>query len=95
MVDIIVKRAKRIASPKRSLGTRQALARELKVGPVTLRIAVLFYRPCDQQNRQLGRSWVVDCRTPEAVQYVRKRLGELTLELDGTALGSGIGSESA
>ncbi|MGD0093916.1 MAG: hypothetical protein ABSE73_28740 [Planctomycetota bacterium] len=85
-MDIIVKRAKRTAAPKRPRGTRQALAREVEAGPVTLRVQVLVYRRCDQQNRQLGRSWVLYCRTPQAVQHVRQRLRDLMRQLDGACL---------
>ena len=53
---------------------------------MSLRVQVLFYRPCERQNRSLGRSWVVECRTPTAVKYVRLRLRDLMKELDGTIL---------
>jgi hypothetical protein len=85
-IDILVRGAKQTASPKRPRGTRQALVRELDAGPVTLRVSVLFYRRCDQQNRQLGRSWVVNCRTAEAVRFVRLRIQDLMGELDGKTL---------
>ena len=42
-----------------------------------------MYRRRDRRNRPLARSWVAVCRTPAAVRYVRARLRDLMLELDG------------
>jgi hypothetical protein len=84
-VDIIVKRAKKIESPKRLRG-RQVLAREQDRGPVTLRVPLMMYRASERQNRQIGRSWVIECRTPAAVAYVRVRINELMRELHRTVV---------
>ena len=81
-VDIIVKRSRKIACKNR-LRRPQVLSRELERGPVTLRVPLLMYRASEKQNRQVGRAWVVDCRTPDAVAYFRHRLKELMRELDG------------
>lgn len=93
-VDVTVRQSASIKDPDAPRNRNQALADELERGPVKLRVPIVYYRRHKRNYTTLERSWVIECRTPAAVAYVRRRLRELMKELDGTAVveeGSGHG----
>lgn len=62
-------------------------------GPVSLRVVVEANLPRRSKGRRQVReyqrmaSYLVDCRTPEVINYVRRKLRDTLIELDRTTLG--------
>jgi hypothetical protein len=72
-LDIIVRRARVPANPR--------IAKKPRVSvPCHLRVSIKLDR------QQIGRAWVVDCRTMPAVWYVESELNRLMQSLDGVIL---------
>jgi len=74
-VDVAVKRAALAKSPSR-------WPCAVVEAPCGLRLKI----ERDLDGRQLERAWLIECRTLEAVAYVRSQVAQLMRELDGAVL---------
>ena len=55
-------------------------------GPVTLQLPILATSAGGKKRTAIDRTWVIACEDPNGVEYVRWRIKELMLALDGTIL---------